>query len=611
MNSKLSPKTTEETPGQTPEENPEAAKWSVIKQSSATEKQEDKTPPLFDENRPITEEEELRYKDRLQDIAERDHLSPNKKTAEAEKKAMVLYYNIELNKNLILPSIIQADSETINSMANTFKFFSDQYSSLENRFKTKASRETYDEIITHLLWYYNTNTNNPQILDSIIKRTNLSLTKTNNWRDINNIKFGIQTAYLSDEPNAFDLYCDAAEELNSAKDSRLPDYWRLYCTNHGIRRNSFTGYQKNVIPMIMSHDPDVENLQESSNSWVTAPYFGISDYTIHALTLEVNPKNTRDLMQIYREIPTSDYAKFEQNRQDALALMGVLWGGRDFIHDERPGIHELFSAMIDYYDSRNNDNHHLTEQKLHQIVDERLNPQNDYHYSGFDGQKCFDFQSYERFIDKTVYDGPKIGKHYHEKAIDILRNLEKNTRSFSLETPKTNDPTLNDLLAKLTPYEDQNGQIIVDLNQISSVAARANQLLISSQNQIGLRPSLIKALSYIEKMSTFALRNIDSKTYRELPFDPGFKEICRFNELTSSGNPYNASEFETFWNTFLTSSNQAWPDQVQNAYSLLAQRTINQVNDLAKQYTRENAPRYMIDSLWSGNLSRELIGLAH
>ena len=611
MNSKLSPKTTEETPGQTPEENPEAAKWNIAKSFPISEKQEDKTPPLFDENRPITEQEQLDYKKELLKTADEYHIPINSKTEDAEKKSMILYYNIDPNRKLALPPIIQASSETIDSMTNIFKYFSDKYDTLDDALKMKKSPIIYNEIITHLLWHYNTNTNNSQILDSIIRRINQSLTKTNNWRDIGIIESGIETAFFSDSPSAFDLYCDAAEELSRAKDSRFPAYWRLYCTNHGIRQNSFTGYQKNVIPMIMSHDPDVENLQESSNSWVTAPYFGISDYTIHALTLEMNPKNTRDLMQIYREIPTSDYAKFEQNRQDALALAGILWEAKDFIHNERPGIHELFSTMIDYYDSRNNDNYRLAEQKLHQIVDERLNPQNDYHYSDFDGQKCFDFQSYERFIDKTVYDGPKIGKHYHEKAIDILRNLERNTRSFSLETPKTNDPTLNDLLAKLTPYEDQNGQIIVDLNQISSVAARANQLLISSQNQIGLRPSLIEALSYIEKMSTFALRNIDSKTYRELPFDPGFKEICRFNELTSSGNQYNASEFETFWNTFLTSSNQVWPDQVQNAYSLLAQRTINQVNDLAKQYTRENAPRYMIDSLWSGNLSRELIGLAH
>ena len=91
MNSKLSPKTTEETPGQIPEENPEAAKWSVIKQSSLTEKQEDKTPPLFDENRPITEEEQLKYTDKLQNITEQYHLLPHEKNTDAEKMGMVLY----------------------------------------------------------------------------------------------------------------------------------------------------------------------------------------------------------------------------------------------------------------------------------------------------------------------------------------------------------------------------------------------------------------------------------------------------------------------------------------------------------------------------------------
>ena len=120
---------------------------------------------------------------------------------------------------------------------------------------------------------------------------------------------------------------------------------------------------------------------------------------------------------------------------------------------------------------------------------------------------------------------------------------------------------------------------------------------------------MIKALSYIERMATAAMRGISKKDYRELPFDPGFKEIVRFNELTASGKAYSEEGFEQFWSGFVSDFSKIWEDNPSEGYVVLSRRVTARLHELAQQYKAEGKPRAMIDSLWSGNLSHELIGL--
>ena len=548
----------------------------------------------------------------------RKRIVAGEKTEDAQKEAMQIYYSLDRNRHRALPAIIEADSDIIEQMSDDLHFFADEFDKIDDLDKTRGNRDLYKSVITSYYEFYRENGKYSNSLrQSISNRILKEMTSEGKLTVAREIGNGIEVQSRSKTPNAFDLYCNFYKELKEDPNDFISRYQtksdllRDYCKGHGVSEQTIKGFKANVLPMIEMKDPDVESLQKSSNSWGTVPGdFGISDFTIHALTIEVNPKNIRDLMQIYREIPTSDCAKFEQNRQDALALQGVLWNGRDFIHDERPGIHELFSAMIKYYDSKDDkEAHNVAIHNLRKIVENIKDPQNNYVYSGFDGEKCFDLSAYEQEIAKTIQDGNQEERQYDEPAIKILRRLEENTRQLSLEKPETGDEILDNLLGKLHAYERPNGEVLVDFKQISEIVARTNDILTDNSGRIGMRPSFVKALSYIERMSTFAIRVINGKDYRELPFDPGFKEICKFSEMTSSNEKFDERGFETFWDNFISISSKDWPDQIANGYQALAQRVTKRVNALAQQYRKDNEPRYMIDSLWSGNLNHELIGM--
>ena len=338
---------------------------------------------------------------------------------------------------------------------------------------------------------------------------------------------------------------------------------------------------------------------------------GIINFTFYGRTRKNSPRNLRDIMQMHRGIPTSDFAKFERNRQDALALQGILWEGRDFIHNERPGLHELFVAMINYYDTRNDaEKHEAAEAELKRIVQDRTEENGEfYRYSGFDGKACFDLRAYERPVDKFVRAWEQQGEQYHDSAINILRRLERNVSQFSVEKPRVKDEILKERLDVLEPYEKADGEILVDFQQVAEVLERMNEILIKNQDRVGVSPSEVELLAYLERMATFAMRSISGKDYRELAFEPGFKEICKFSELICGNDRFDENEFGAFWHDFVAEASEDWRNNTANAYRMLAQRVTSRLNALAKAYRKEGRLESMIDSLWSGNLNHELIGL--
>ena len=389
---------------------------------------------------------------------------------------------------------------------------------------------------------------------------------------------------------------------------------QTYCANHGISDDIIAGFKENVFPMIDAKDPEVTTLLIDNNSWGMMPGdFGISDFVVHSLVSRINPANTHELMIAERVIPTGDYNRFEQNRRDASALQGTLWRGRDFIHDERPGLHELFTAMVEMYDAKDDpEQFEAKKKKLEAIKENRLDPNNNFFYSGFDGEMCFNLDNYDKLVDKTTdaWNDRQGRVKYNEKAIDILRRMAENTGASLVEKPVTDNEELNELLSKIDPrISERDGNIFVDFKQASNLVAKMNEILISSQNALGIKPSMVRALSYTERMATYAMRSLDQRDYEELPFDPGFKEMVRFVELTSTGHAYSQSEFEDFYQGFLTDCSRSWSDGQKPNYDRLVMREMTNVSELAKKYREEGKPSYMIESIWSGNLIHELIGL--
>ena len=396
------------------------------------------------------------------------------------------------------------------------------------------------------------------------------------------------------------------------------DIVRSYCNNFPFNEDVRRGFVENIFPRMERHDPETESLEHTTNAWgMGRNEYGINDYVASCFIKRVNPRNIRDLMQIYREIPTGDYSKFEANRRDAIALQKVLYPARDFIHDERPGVHELLSAMLNYYDTRENvEKHSEAEARLREIIDDRLSSKDAGYYGAYGDDKidkfCFDLSNYEKQIERDVLAGnDRMGTvHYDEPAVDILRRMVKNTEQVALEKPKPNDEKLNELLASYNPhFNKETGEAFVDFAQTGELVKRANEILRDKQGELGIEPSMIETLSYIERMATYALRGIGKRDYKELPFDPAFKEMVRFRELTASPNKYDEGGFECFYQGFLVKFSKGWPDELSEKYALLGKHIMPQITEMVKEYREEGMSESMIDSLWSGNLTHELIGL--
>ena len=120
-----------------------------------------------------------------------------------------------------------------------------------------------------------------------------------------------------------------------------------------------------------------------------------------------------------------------------------------------PGVHELLNAMLDYYDSKDNEQAHVEKTtKLQRIVDDRMNGRYSAIYRDLD-KYVFDLSNYEQEVKKRV-SRMVSDKNNIEISSDVLRRLVKNTANSILEKPKTTDEELNKLLENLSIKADEN-----------------------------------------------------------------------------------------------------------------------------------------------------------
>ena len=119
---------------------------------------------------------------------------------------------------------------------------------------------------------------------------------------------------------------------------------------------------------------------------------------------------------------------------------------------------------------------------------------------------------------------------------------------------------------------------------------------------------------YIDRLAMMAVRRMDKKDWREAPFDPVFKEIVRFQQLTMSGG-YSESEFEHFYDGFKGKASEAYgedsvdDERISDAYRMLARRTGTNAAAAASEFSKRPGLDYLKKGVWSGNLTHELIGL--
>lgn len=390
-----------------------------------------------------------------------------------------------------------------------------------------------------------------------------------------------------------------------------------YLYAHDFDKNKLDAFKKNVIPMMRQNDPEVSILNRknstggSAYAWHYGQY-GAADYTVSALTSKITPSNMNELLCAEREVPTSDTNKFERNRLDALELQDVLYRAREFIHDNMPGVHELLSAMLDYYDSKDDEQTHIEKTtELQRIVDDRMNGRYSAIYRDLD-EYVFDLSNYEQKVEKRV-SRIDSDKNNIEISSDVLRRLVKNTANSILEKPKTTDEELNKLLESLDIRADKTtGEVHVDWKQTGELVKYVNDYLIQHQGDTGIRPSMISAISYAEKMATHAMKDISRKDWHELPFDPEFKEFVRLQELISSNDSYDERQFDGFYNGLIREISKDFESDsvARETYGKLQQHILQNLRGLAAKYNSNPNTSHRTGSLWSGNLAHELIGLA-
>lgn len=448
----------------------------------------------------------------------------------------------------------------------------------------------------------------------------------NNYPDDGEIR-AVNDEYTKDDDRFFwEIYdkkpvlSTAIEVANFSGDDRIIDTYMdtivkhpllsMYAKIHPIDNRRVEAYIKNVVPLINKKDTEVQRLWDDhsrmlgfASVFFKGDRFRASDFCIHALTSEVNPTNIQELLLARRDVSADNYATYEQNREDAYELEGILISYRGFIHREAPGEHEILSRMLKFYDTRNNPEEHTkAEAKLREIY-KLYGPESRDNYSL--GDYMFNLDNYEREGEQR--EGNGFGTGRKEMVVDALRRLVKNTEPKLLEKPEVEDEYLNDLIQNMyLNINKQTGEAYVDFKEVGKIVERMNELLKEQQGETGIKPSEVKTLAFVERIATFAMRGISEKDRQELPFDPNFKEICRFAELTSQSGEYNESNFESFWNIFRRIRDFGNKDELTEHFQMLSSRRLSQLRGLPEKtpFLKQKAA-----ALWSGNLNNELLGL--
>lgn len=410
----------------------------------------------------------------------------------------------------------------------------------------------------------------------------------------------------------FGVFMDYANELLSDKEKITKndtkfDVITRYVRNHGIDEKTVDGFKNIIFPLLEQKDSEVSAILYGSNAYgVVEGQYGIADYTEECLLSTYDPGDIDKLIRIYHEIPTSDYKKFEQNRKDALRLQDTIIGGRDFIHDECVGVNEVLSAIKDYYDNRNSEDSEKYKQKLEEL-------EKKYHFGVL--PYALNFEKYEQPIEYMAEGSVADAGSPDERAIDILNRLVENTRPNLIQAPVTKYPELNNLMNGIVPLiNEQTGEVRVDINEVGAAVTAINELILKNRDKQGIYPSTISAIAFLDKMSTYALRGVKSKEAKELVFDPDFKEIVRFSQLTSSVG-YNENDFEKKYNQVLGKVGEAYKEDeiddsvVAEGYRILSQNILQNMQSLGKKYASKSTTKRFSEAIWSGNLSDELIGL--
>ncbi len=389
--------------------------------------------------------------------------------------------------------------------------------------------------------------------------------------------------YLQAE-RVLQLFSEVRDNPDKKFVEQFMDTITKYGSIYGLSEDAVRGFKEKLLPAMRANEPQVAILGKKTNSWgMKKGDFGAADFLCRAYALKVTPSNINELMMITREFATSDFARFEQNRLDAFTLsphFGIL---KDFIHDQKPYVHDVIEAMVKYYDTGD-------AEQLLAVLDKT-----DY-FKGEESRKLLlDRERYDREVEENTKDGYNPDRKI--KPIDVLRRLAENTKPVKDTPPETSDPEFNVLLQQLA--EDGQNKIL-----LKGTIDYANGKLIEmmQKGEVGIGPNHILAFSWLERKGFEILQGLNYEGQLEAYGQDWFHSILRFQELTWSPGDYDETQFQQFLSEL---SNAQSPNA---AYRLIFQRALEHINKLGDKY-KAMGKESRVGALWSGNIAHELIGL--
>lgn len=308
---------------------------------------------------------------------------------------------------------------------------------------------------------------------------------------------------------------------------------------------------------------------------------GIADFVYKAMTTETTPLGIHETIEYASHVPGTSLARFNQNRDDAIALHDTFGNLRDFIHDQLPDVHDVISSILEYHDTGN-------QERLQGFIDK---------YNAPEREEIDRYLDKNLLLDKDKYSGQS---REGESVVDVLKRLKENTAPVQ-DLPAQTGRTELDKSLRLLQTETEQHQGTVDLVHLDKALTEINTQLATMQanKQIGVEPNFILATSWLEHKTVIALQQSirgaeTNQQIADLYKQHWFGESIKFFLRTNSATNITDDEINKFAESVRTSPT---PEE---AYKAVHAKTTETLGHLSFLY---QAQKKDTKALWSGNLA--------
>ena len=325
-----------------------------------------------------------------------------------------------------------------------------------------------------------------------------------------------------------------------------------------VNARFLANYVQHIIPRSL-HKDDIFGAQ--SNKWGCgrgkgiAKGVGAATYAYKCYATDITPRGVNDLVQMSYETLAGDFKNFESIRKDALLLNS--WFPRDPIHDSAPGVNDILTKMVAYYDAAPKDKESaLSDLKK---ASEKM---------PFWGDKIYHLDKYD-----------EINPRSNEKNIDILRRINRDMSQNNNEAPLTENARLNELAQKVGQRE---APFMFDVMPLV-VAVNKEILSAMDKEQTGFSPEMVNLIAWTDRKLAQSLNDMDFERQMGFYKSDDCKEVLKFSELVHSPKEkFDAKEFEDFYQNKVKNA-----FDMEEAYQNIAQRQNENLFALYRQYDKD------------------------